>query len=138
MTEVEMEDAVVERGGHFGGLTFGTFLFDALLIFLFVVWFWLLIRVVIDLFRRSDMSGLSKVLWVIALLVVPYIGIFAYLVTQGASMADRDIAQVEKAREQLRHAVGFSAADEIEKLDRLKAAGSISEAEYKTLRARLL
>jgi uncharacterized membrane protein len=126
--EVGMEDAVVERGGHFGGLSFGTFLFDALMIFLFVVWFWLLIRVVMDLFRRRDMSGLSKVLWVIALLVVPYIGIFAYLVTQGASMA----------REQMRHAVGFSAADEIEKLDRLKAAGSISEAEYQTLRARLI
>jgi hypothetical protein len=108
------------------------------MIFLFVVWFWLLIRVVMDLFRRRDMSGLSKVLWVIALLVVPYIGIFAYLVTQGASMADRDMAQVEKAREQMRHAVGFSAADEIEKLDRLKAAGSISEAEYQTLRARLI
>jgi O-antigen ligase len=85
--EVEMEDAVVERGGHFGGLTFGTFLFDALMIFLFVVWFWLLIRVVMDLFRRSDMSGLSKVLWVIALLVVPYIGIFAYLVTRSLKPA---------------------------------------------------
>jgi hypothetical protein len=133
-----MDETVVERGAHFGGLTFGTFLFDALMIFLFVVWFWLLVRVVMDLFRRRDMSGVAKVLWVIALLVVPYLGIFAYLVTQGGSMTERDLAQVEKARDQMRHAVGFSVADEIEKLDRLKAAGSISEAEYSTLRARLV
>ena len=133
-----MEEAAVERGGHFGGLSFGTFLFDAFLIFLLVVWFWLLIRVVMDLFRRRDMSGLAKVLWVIALLVIPYLGIFAYLVTQGAGMADRDIAQAEKARDQLRSVVGFSAADEIEKLDRLKAAGSITDAEYKSLRAKLI
>jgi uncharacterized membrane protein len=133
-----MEENVVETGRHFGGLTFGTFLLDALFIFFFVVWFWILIRVMMDLFRRSDISGFAKILWVIFMVVLPYIGIFAYLLTQGWGMADRDIQQAEQAREQLRSVVGFSAADEIEKLDRLKAAGSISEAEYKTLRARLL
>ena len=65
------------------GFTFRNFLVDAFAIFMFVVWFWLLIIVFSDLFRRRDLSGLAKVLWVILLIVLPYIGIFAYLLTQG-------------------------------------------------------
>ena len=133
-----MEQEVIETGRHLGGITFGTFLMDALFIFFFVVWFWILIRVLSDLFRRSDLSGIAKVLWVIFLVVLPYIGIFAYLVTQGWGMSERDTEQAEAAREQLRSVVGFSAADEIEKLDKLKASGSISEEEYKKLRAKLI
>jgi hypothetical protein len=119
-------------------LSFGTFLLDAMFIFFFVVWFWILIRVLMDLFRRGDISGGAKLLWVIFMVVLPYIGIFAYLMTQGWGMADRDVEQAEVAREQLRSVVGFSVADEIEKLDKLKASGSITEAEYKTLRAKLI
>jgi uncharacterized membrane protein len=119
-------------------MTFGTFLLDALFIFFFVVWFWILIRVLVDLFRRQDVSGLGKVLWVIFLVVLPYIGIFAYLVTQGWGMSERDVEQAAAAREQLRSVVGFSVADEIEKLDKLKASGSISEEEYNTIRAKLI
>jgi uncharacterized membrane protein len=133
-----MEQEVIETGRHLGGITFGTFLLDALFIFFFVVWFWILIRVLMDLFRRRDMSGLSKVLWVIFLVVLPYIGIFAYLLTQGWGMTERDMAQAEAAREQLRSVVGFSVADEIAKLDQLKASGSITEDEYRKLRAKLI
>jgi uncharacterized membrane protein len=133
-----MEQEVVEQGGHIGGLTFGTFLLDALFIFFFVVWFWILIRVLMDLFRRKDMSGVSKILWVILLVVLPYIGVFAYLMTQGWTMSERDVEQAELAREQLRNVVGFSVADELVKLDKLKADGSISDAEYQKLRAKLL
>ncbi len=107
-------------------------------IFLFVVWFWLLIRVMMDVFRRRDVSGGAKVLWVIFLVVLPYIGIFAYLFTQGSGMAERDIEQGKLAREHLRDVVGFSVADEIAKLDNLQAAGSISDAEYQKLRAKLI
>ena len=88
-----MEQEVIEHGAHIGGLTFGTFLLDALFIFFFVVWFWILIRVLMDLFRRKDISGVAKVLWVIFLVVLPYIGIFAYLLTQGWSMGERDAEQ---------------------------------------------
>jgi uncharacterized membrane protein len=133
-----MEQEVVETGGHLGGMTFGTFLLDALFIFFFVVWFWILIRVLMDLFRRKDMSGVSKVLWVIFLVVLPYIGIFAYLLTQGWSMGERDVEQAEAAREQIRSVVGFSVADEITKLDALKASGSITDGEYQKLRAKLI
>ena len=133
-----MEPEVIEQGAHIGGVTFGTFLLDALFIFFFVVWFWILIKVLMDLFRRKDMSGTAKVLWVIFLVVLPYIGIFAYLLTQGWSMGERDVEQAEAAREQLRSVVGFSVADEIVKLDKLKADGAISEEEYRKIRAKLI
>jgi hypothetical protein len=105
---------------------------------MFILWFWLLITVSGDLFRRHDVSGLGKVGWVILLIILPYIGIFAYLLTQGRGMAERDHARAKQARDELRQVVGFSAADEIEKLDRLKAAGTISADEYSRLRARLV
>ena len=91
-----------------------------------------------DLFRRHDISGWAKALWVIVLVVAPYIGVFAYLIFQGRGMTERNVQQAHEAREELRRVVGFSAADEIEKLDRLKKAGSISEAEFARLRAKLV
>ena len=133
-----MQEEVVETGRHLGALTFGTFLLDALFIFLFVVWFRILIRVLTDLFRRSDISGWTKVLWVIFLVVLPYIGIFAYILTQGGGMADRNRAQAAQARDEIRQAVGFSVADELTKLERLKSEHSISDEEYSRIRARLV
>jgi capsule polysaccharide export protein KpsE/RkpR len=121
-----------------GGFTFANFVADAFAIFMFILWFWLLITVSSDLFRRHDISGFGKVLWVILLIVLPYIGIFAYIVSQGRGMAERTKEQARQARDELRQAAGFSAADEIEKLDRLKSAKSISGDEYERLRARLL
>ena len=73
-----------------GGFTFTNFLADVFAIFIFILWFWLLITVTGDLFRRHDVSGFAKVLWVILLIVLPYIGIFAYLLTQGRGMAERN------------------------------------------------
>ncbi|MFY9970014.1 MAG: SHOCT domain-containing protein [Roseiarcus sp.] len=118
------------------GFTFRNFIADAFAIFMFVLWFWLFVSVASDLFRRHDISGWAKVIWVIALILFSYIGIFAYILTQGRGMAERNQERALQARDELRHVVGFSAADEIEKLDRLKAAGSISEQEYARLRAR--
>jgi len=120
------------------GFTYRNFLIDALAIFVFIVWFWLLITVAADLFRRHDISGWIKALWVIAWVVFPYLGVLAYLIFQGRSMAERNVQQVQQARDDLRRVVGFSVADEIEKLDRLKQAGSISAAEFARLRAKLV
>jgi hypothetical protein len=121
-----------------GGFTFTNFVADAFAVFMFVLWFWLFISVAGDLFRRHDVSGFGKVCWVILLIILPYIGIFAYLLTQGRGMAEREQARAKQAQDELRQFAGFSSADEIEKLDRLKAAGSISEQEYGRLRARLV
>ena len=120
------------------GFTYRNFFMDVLTIFVFIMWFWLLISVGGDLFRRHDISGWGKAIWVIVLILIPYIGVFAYLISQGRGIAERNAQQAQQAREGLRRVVGFSAADEIEKLDRLKKAGSISDAEFTRLRTQLV
>ena len=72
-----------------GGFTFGNFIADAFTIFMFILWFWLLIVVSGDLFRRHDVSGIAKVLWVIAFVLFSYLGVFAYLLTQGRGASQR-------------------------------------------------
>lgn len=119
-----------------GSFSFGNFLLDVFSIFVFVLWFWLLITVIGDLFRRHDVSGFGKAIWVIVLVLFPYLGVFIYLISQSRGMAERQSQRAQQAREELRQVVGFSAADEIEKLQRLKNAGTISDEEYARLRAR--
>ena len=102
------------------GFTYRNFLMDVLAIFIFIVWFWLLITVFSDLFRRHDISGWTKAIWVIALIVFSYIAVLAYLIFQGRGMAERNVQQTQQARDELRRVVGFSVADEIQKLDGLK------------------
>jgi hypothetical protein len=75
---------------------------------------------------------------VLALVLTSYFGILFYLITQGRGMAERNAQQAQQAREELRHVVGFSVADEITKLDQLKKSGSITDLEYGRLRAKLV
>jgi L-lactate permease len=117
------------------GFTYRNFLLDVLTIFFFIVWFWLLITVASDLFRRHDISGWVKAIWVIGWIVFPIIFMLAYLIFQGRGMAERNQQQVRQARDEIKSAIGFSVADEIEKLGRLKQAGSISDTEFARLRA---
>ncbi|MER2510742.1 MAG: SHOCT domain-containing protein [Amaricoccus sp.] len=133
-----MDTTAVETAAETTAFTFWTFLLDVFSIFVFILWFWLIITIMIDLFRRHDISGFGKVIWVIFLVLLPFIGVFAYVLTQSAGMAERNQAQQKQAREELRGIVGFSVSDEIEKLAKLKASGGITEAEYSRLRAKLL
>ena len=119
-----------------GGL-WGVFV-TALVIFLFVMWFWLLITIVSDLFRRKDIGGFAKVLWILFLVLLPLLGVLAYVLTQSGGMSERHAANVVRAREDLREFVGVSTADEIAKLERLKSEGVINADEYARLRARLV
>jgi Phospholipase_D-nuclease N-terminal len=120
------------------GFSFRNFLINTFTIFMFFVLIWLLITVFTDLFGRRDMSGFTKIIWAIFLIAFPYLGVFVYILTQSTGMAERRAAQIERARDDLRQAVAFSASDEIEKLNRLKAAGTISDQEYGRLRTRLV
>lgn len=120
------------------GFTYRNFLLDVLTVFFFIVWFWLLITVASDLFRRHDISGWVKAIWVIGWIVFPFIFMLAYLIFQGRGMAERNLQQTRQARDEIRSAIGFSVADEIDKLSRLKQAGSITDAEFTRLRARLV
>jgi Phospholipase_D-nuclease N-terminal len=121
-----------------GGFTFVNFLADVLSIFLFVLWFWLLITVFGDLFRRHDISGWGKVVWAIGLILIPFLTVFVYLLSQGDKMAERQNERIRQAREDMRHFTGYSVADELEKLEKLKNAGTISGEEYARLRARVV
>ena len=121
-----------------GGYTYSNFLLNVFGIFAFVVWFWLLVIIYGDLFRRHDISGWGKALWVIALVLTSYLGIFPYLITQGKGMAERNAQQAQQARDEPRRVVGYSAADEITKLDQLKKSGSITDEEFRRLRTNLI
>ena len=121
-----------------GDSTFGTFVANAFAIFAFALWLWLFIATARDLFRRKDMSGAGQFVWAIVLLALPYVGVFAYILTQSAGMAERSGAQARQVREELRDLVGFSTADEIVKLERLRMQNVISEREFLKLRARLV
>ena len=121
-----------------GGFSFANLIADLFAIFVFVLWFWLLVTVLGDLFRRHDVSGVAKFIWVIVLLVLPYFGVFIYLITQSRGMAERNGQRMQAARAELQHMVGFSPADELEKLGRLRAANTISDEEYGRMRARIV
>ena len=121
-----------------GGYTYSNFLANMLAVFAFVVWFWLIVVIYGDLFRRHDISGWGKALWVLVLVLTSYLGIFAYLITQARGMAERNAQQAQQAGDELRRVVGYSVADEITKLDKLKKSGSITDDEFKRLRAKLV
>ena len=120
------------------GVGVGEFLLMCLWIFLFVIWIWLAVSVIMDLFRRHDIHGLGKTLWIIFAIALPFLGIFAYIITQSKGMAERNVQAAKEQREALRKMVGVSPADEIMKLDQLKASGSITQAEYDKMRAEVV
>jgi ABC-type multidrug transport system fused ATPase/permease subunit len=118
--------------------TFGDFLLAVLYVFAWVILFFLIINVFSDLFRRHDVSGWVKALWIIFVILFPFLGVLVYLITQHAGMAQRQSRDVREARDEIRRQVGFSVADELEKLDRMKSEGKLSEEEYQRLRGQLV
>ena len=117
-----------------------------LIFFLWVLWFWLLITVFIDLFRRHDLSGWVKALWVIFVIVIPFIGVFVYLVSQGRHMAERSAHEQQAAQAQLDDRIrtvastgnGGGAAGEIEKAHQLLNSGAITQAEFDAIKQKAL
>lgn len=113
-------------------------------IFMFVVWFWLLMTVVGDLFRDHEVSGVAKAAWIVGLVIFPYIGVLAYIILRGRGMAERAARQVRAAQAQFDahiRAVAAAAplpADQIEKAKALLDAGTIDRAEFDRLKARAL
>lgn len=112
--------------------------------FLFVVWIWLLFAIFADLFR-SEMSGWSKALWSIFVIVVPFLGVFMYLIVHGGKMQDRAVKQAvdmeEQQREYIKSVAGSgseSTADELAKLAELRNRGVLTDAEFDAQKAVLL
>jgi hypothetical protein len=112
--------------------------------FLFVVWFWLLVQVFSDLFRDHETSGLAKVGWLLLVIVLPYLGVFIYLVARGSSMAGRAAVARNTAQHELddyvRATVGNATnpADQIAQAKALLDAGTIDQSEYDALKAKAL
>jgi len=117
---------------------FGDFMLGVLWIFFFVIWIWLLITVFGDVFRRHDIGGGVKTLWVLFVLFLPYLGVFIYLISQGHGMAERAQQAQSAAVDQMKQQMGYSVAEELEKLDALHQKGSLTDAEYQQLRAKVL
>jgi hypothetical protein len=118
-------------------------LWTMIVIFAWVIWFWLLIVVFSDLFRRRDISGWGKTAWIIFVIVLPYLGVFVYLIAQHQGMADRQAEQAQAAQSQFDDYVkGVAAssgpAGEIERAKQLLDSGAISQAEYDSLKAKAL
>lgn len=113
------------------------------LIFLLVAWIWTLISVIADIFASEDLSGIGKGLWMLGVIIVPWLGVLLYLILRGDKMQERSRAAAEKLHEAqkayIRDAAGAtSTADELEKLAGLKDKGVISEAEFAAQKAKLL
>ena len=116
-------------------------LWTMFIFFLFVIWIWILITVFADIFRRKDVGGGSKALWIIFVIILPYLGVLIYLIANHDGMADRNIAAAQKQQEQtdayIRSVAGGSAA-EIEKAKSLLDSGAITQAEFDQMKAKAL
>jgi Flp pilus assembly protein TadG len=112
--------------------------------FLFFIWIWLLIAVFGDIFRSHDMGGFAKFLWVMFVIVIPYFGVFLYLIIRGHKMSEHalEAAQAQDAanRAYIQQAAGTSgsAADELARLADLKAQGVITDAEFASMKAKVV
>ena len=114
-----------------------------IILVLWIVWFLILFRVIADLFRRHDISGWVKVLWMIIVILLPFLGVFIYLITQGSHMAERDMRQAKAAQGEFDDYVksvasSGSPAAEIERAQGLLSSGAISQAEFDQIKAKAL
>ena len=110
---------------------------------MFFIWIWLLIMIFSDLFRSHDLSGWVKALWVIGIIIFPFLGILLYLIVRGGSMHERSVQQAAKADAAFRSYVQQTAsegstAEQLQKLADLKDAGVIDDAEFEQLKAKAL
>ena len=118
-------------------------LWTMLVFFGWVIWFWLLIVVFGDLFSRHDISGWGKAGWIVLVVVLPYLGVFIYLIAQGAHMAERKAQQSQAAQAQFDDyvktvAAPGGAATEIDKAKQLLDSGAITQAEFDAIKAKAL
>jgi signal transduction histidine kinase len=115
-----------------------------LFVFLWILWIFLVVRIALDIFRSADLSGGAKAVWLLFLIILPYLGVLVYLIARGARMHEREYrameAQDRAAREYIQSAAGTSpsVAEELAKLSSLKNQGVLSEDEFAAQKAKLL
>ena len=115
-----------------------------LILFLWIAWIFLVIRVFADIFRSDDLGGVAKALWCIFVIIVPWLGVLIYLIVRGQSMTHRDIAAAQANEAAIQDYIrqtaggGTSTAAELEKLAGLRDSGVITAAEFEAQKAKLL
>jgi ABC-type multidrug transport system fused ATPase/permease subunit len=121
------------------------FFLTMLYFFLFIIWIWLLITVFIDIFRSHDMGGWAKALWVIFIIILPFLGVFVYLIARGGKMHERAAAQAAEQQKAFDQYVkqtagtsGATTADQLSKLSDLKSQGVLTDAEFEAQKAKIL
>ncbi len=116
-------------------------LWSMIIFFFWVIWIWIVITVLIDIFRRDDIGGGSKALWVIFVVILPWLGVLVYLIAQHDGMRERSIRQAQDQKQQfdsyVREAAGGS-ADQIAKAKELLDSGAITQEEFASLKAKAL
>jgi uncharacterized membrane protein YcjF (UPF0283 family) len=121
---------------------FASFLWDVLVIFAFVIWFWLLITVFGDLFSRHDIGGWGKAGWIVLVIILPYFGVFIYLIANSHGMGERAQARAQAQQAQMddyvRSVASTDSADQIAKGKELLDSGAITQAEFDQLKAKAL
>jgi hypothetical protein len=111
--------------------------------FIWILWIWLLFTVFADIFRRHDISGLAKTGWIVFAILLPFLGVFIYLITQNVGMTERNLQRSRAQRDQFddyvrQTAGGGGAAAEIDKAKQLLDAGAITQAEFDALKQKAL
>src|SRR5215470_15899713 len=111
--------------------------------FLWILWFFLLFRVILDIFRSKDLGGWGKAGWLIFVIILPFLGVFIYLIARGRGMSDRDVEDAQARDQAMRAYVRDAAqesspADELAKLADLRERGVISDAEFQQSKAKVL
>ena len=123
-------------------ISFGELLLLVVEVFLFVIWIWILFTVITDLFRDHEMSGWAKALWILLLVLIPYVTALVYLIARGAGMRERTIeAQAEAKKhfdEYVREEAHATPADELHKLNELREKGAVSDEEFQRAKDKLL
>ena len=123
--------------------SFGQVMYTLLVFFAWILFFWLLFTVFGDLFRRHDISGWGKAGWTIFVILVPFLGCFIYLITQGRQMGERNMQEAQAAKTEMddyvRSVAGSGgSAEQIAQAKQLLDSGAISQDEYEKLKAKAL
>jgi len=120
-------------------------LWTMFIFFAWIIWFWLLITIFADIFRRHDISGGKKTLWCIFVIITPFIGVFIYLISQSKGMNERNLQNVKQQRQQADEYIrsvagssGGSSTDQIASAKSLLDSGAITQAEFDALKAKAL
>ena len=113
-----------------------------LVFFFWVIWIWIVVTVLVDLFRRHDISGWGKAAWALFVIVLPYLGVFIYLITQGKHMAERRAEEIQASRaafdDHVRSVAATDPSDQIAKAKELLDSGAIDQAEFEQLKRKAL